>query len=74
VRRLYVLGCSTFGSGKVNQAQGEIVCLNTDLKRYITFYFTNFPPQISNFYLRKGFEVCGILEDVFVAKKRNKHG
>jgi hypothetical protein len=25
-------------------------------------------------YLRKGFEVCGILEDVYVAKKRNRFG
>jgi hypothetical protein len=29
---------------------------------------------LSNFYLRKGFEVCGILEDVYVARKRNKLG
>jgi hypothetical protein len=29
---------------------------------------------LSNFYLRKGFEVCGILEDVYVARKRNKRG
>jgi hypothetical protein len=44
------------------------------LKRYVTFYFTNFPVQLSYFYLWKGFEVCGILEDVYVAKKRNMHG
>ncbi|PNX68338.1 RNA recognition motif, partial [Trifolium pratense] len=44
------------------------------LKRYVSFYFTNFPAQMSNFYLRKGFEVCGVLEDVFVAKKRNRYG
>jgi hypothetical protein len=38
------------------------------------FYFTNFPAQLSNFYLRKGFEVCGILEDVVVPSKRNVNG
>jgi len=43
-------------------------------KRFITFYITNFPPQASSFFLRKGFEVCGILEDVFVANNRNKNG
>jgi hypothetical protein len=47
---------------------------HTVLKRYVTFYFPNFPVQLSHFYLRKGFEVCGILEDVYVAKKRNMHG
>ncbi|GAU48515.1 hypothetical protein TSUD_244350 [Trifolium subterraneum] len=46
----------------------------SELKRYVSFYFTNFPAQLSNFYLRKGFEVCGMLEDVFVAKKRNRFG
>jgi hypothetical protein len=44
------------------------------LKQYVSFYFTNFPAQLSVFYLRKGFEVCGILEDVFVARKRNRYG
>ncbi|PNY00444.1 putative sulfate transporter [Trifolium pratense] len=48
--------------------------LGTDLKQYVSFYFTNFPAQMSNFYLRKGFEVCGMLEDVYVAKKRNNYG
>jgi hypothetical protein len=43
-------------------------------KRYVSFYFTNFPAQLSLFYLRKGFEVCGILEDVYVAKNRNLRG
>jgi hypothetical protein len=46
----------------------------TDLKRYVSFYFTNFPVDLPLFYLRKGFEVCGILEDVYVAKRRNIHG
>ncbi|PNX75614.1 putative sulfate transporter, partial [Trifolium pratense] len=46
----------------------------SNLKRYVSFYFTNFPAQLPKFFLRKGFEVCGILEDVYVAKKRNKYG
>lgn len=46
----------------------------SELKRYVTFYFTNFLEQIPCFYLRKSFEVCGILEDVFVANKRNMYG
>ncbi|XP_045791605.1 uncharacterized protein LOC123886320 [Trifolium pratense] len=48
--------------------------LGTELKRYVSFYFTNFPYQLSNFYLRKGFKVCGMLEDVFLPKKRNRRG
>ena len=43
-------------------------------KRFVTFYFTSFLAQISNFYLRKGFEVCGILEDVVVPRKHNFNG
>lgn len=50
------------------------VALGTAFKRHVTFYFTNFPAYMSNFYLRKGFEVCGILEDVYVARKRNRLG
>ena len=47
---------------------------DSTLKRFVTFYITNFPPQASNFFLRKGFEVCGTLEEVFVANNRNKNG
>jgi len=43
-------------------------------KRFVTFYFTNFPPQLSNFYLRKGIEVCGLLEEVVVPSRRNVWG
>jgi len=43
-------------------------------KWFVTFYFTNFSAQISNFYLRKGFEVCGMLEDVVVPSKQNVNG
>lgn len=43
-------------------------------RRFVTFYFTNFPPQLSNFFLRKGFEVCGLLEEVVVPSRRNALG
>jgi hypothetical protein len=43
-------------------------------QRYVSFYFTDFPVQLSHFYLLKGFEVCGMLEDIYVARKRNKQG
>ncbi|KAK2444862.1 heterogeneous nuclear ribonucleoprotein A0 [Trifolium repens] len=48
--------------------------LGSNFKRYVSFYFTNFPAQLSIFYLRKGFEVCGMLEDVYVSNKRNRFG
>ena len=44
------------------------------VKRFVTFYITNFPPQASTFFLRKRFEVCGILEEVFVPNNRNRNG
>ncbi|GAU51099.1 hypothetical protein TSUD_411800 [Trifolium subterraneum] len=62
-----------YGHGKEKGEHGNGKILDAD-QRYVSFYFTNFPPQISIFYLRKGFEVCGILEDVFVARKRNRLG
>ncbi|MCI35727.1 ATP synthase alpha/beta family beta-barrel domain protein, partial [Trifolium medium] len=43
-------------------------------KRFTTFYFTNFPEHIQQFHLRKAFEVCGIMENVFVAPKHNVNG
>lgn len=54
----------------------EVVCERKDgavspLNRFVTFYFTNFPMLAPNFILRKGFEVCGMLEEVFVPNKLN---
>jgi hypothetical protein len=43
-------------------------------KRFVTFYFTNFPMQAPNFILRQGFEVCGMLEEVFIPNKLNVNG
>ena len=39
-----------------------------------SFYFTNFPDSTPVFQLRQSFEVCGILSDVYLARKRNFRG
>lgn len=44
------------------------------LKNYVSFYFTNIPPLIPYHILRQSFEVCGILENLFVATKFNAQG
>ena len=46
----------------------------TVFKNFVSIYFTNVPADISNLSLRKGFEVCGMLEDVCLAWKRNVNG
>ncbi|GAU35790.1 hypothetical protein TSUD_56670 [Trifolium subterraneum] len=65
---------NTSSSSAMLQVFGGLDSLGSVSKRYVSFYFTNFPAQLSRFYLRKGFEVCGMLEDVYVAKKLNKFG
>jgi len=42
--------------------------------KFVSFYFTNVPEDISYRYLREGFEVCGMMEDVYLARKRNVNG
>ncbi|MCH84604.1 sulfate transporter, partial [Trifolium medium] len=75
VRRLTVDDNSRYGGGKAyHQHQGGAEHLGSTFRRFVSFYFTNFPAQLSNYHLRLGFEVCGMLEDVYVPKKRNKHG
>ncbi|KAK2434585.1 heterogeneous nuclear ribonucleoprotein A0 [Trifolium repens] len=66
--------CPSYGFRQDDQNEVRNKNTSSGLKRYVSFYFTNFPVHLSNFYLRKGFEVCGILEDVYVARKRNKRG
>lgn len=39
-----------------------------------TFYFTNIPDRLPLFRLRKFFEVCGILSDVYLARRLNARG
>ena len=55
-------------------ADPEVVAAESSLKRLVTFYFTNFPLQAPHFILRQGFEVCGMLEEVFVPNKLNMYG
>jgi len=56
----------------VSEGKGKVT--DSTLKWFVTFYITNFPPQASNFVLQKNFEVCGILEEVYVADTRNRNG
>jgi len=66
------------GRGKGHETAANIAkndsATGPQFRRFVTFYFTNFPPQLSNFYLRKGFEVCGMLEEVVVPSKCNASG
>jgi len=43
-------------------------------QNFVSFYFTNVPDDISYSSLRQGFEVCGIMEDVYLARKGNVNG
>ena len=47
---------------------------DTEVKRFVSFYFTNVPEFIPYVNLRQGFEVCGILEDLYVTKNYNAQG
>jgi len=40
----------------------------------VSFYFTNILEFLPVFRLRQEFEVCGILTDVFMVRKRNSRG
>lgn len=40
----------------------------------VTFYFANIPDCMRLFRLRHFFEVCGILSDIYVARKFNYRG
>jgi len=62
------------GNSREEQQNRENAIAETSVKRFVSFYFTNFSAQLSNFYLRKGFEVCGVLKDSVVPSKRNVHG
>lgn len=44
------------------------------VSQFVSFYFTNVLEDISYNCLRQGFEVCGIMEDVYLARKRNVNG
>jgi hypothetical protein len=48
--------------------------INGEVQSDSSFYFTNVPHDISYISLRQGFEVCGIMEDVYLARKRNVNG
>ena len=71
--------CRRYDRNCIHHHRGD-VSLNKEtddgplFRRFVTFYFTNFLPQLSNFYLQKGFEVCGMLKEVVVPSKCNAYG
>ncbi|KAK2351443.1 heterogeneous nuclear ribonucleoprotein A0 [Trifolium repens] len=64
----------SYVNGMTAHVAGRNMSNSYGRQRYVSFYFTDFPVQLSHFYLLKGFEVCGMLEDIYVARKRNKQG
>jgi len=57
------------------QQQVNPATLNgTKHNNFVSFYVTNVPEDISYRSLQHGFEVCGIMEDIYLAKKRNVNG
>ena len=60
-----------------SQQQQQVTTIThngTNHNNFVSFYFTNVPEDISYRSLRQGFEVCGIIEDIYLAKKRNVNG
>jgi hypothetical protein len=55
----------------VRPRQQQFVPIGIVTHNLVSFYFTNVPENISYSSLRQGFEVCGIMEDVYLAKKHN---
>jgi hypothetical protein len=55
-----------YGKKAVTSATGSVQQnVEHGVRRFVTFYISNFPARASNVFLRKGFEVCGILDEVF---------
>jgi len=44
------------------------------IKRYVTFYFTNVPDMVPYYIVKESFEASGILDNLFLSRKRNKQG
>jgi len=57
--------------GRVSNEQGVRVSEADNTCNNVSFYFTSFPEFMSVYQLRHFFEVCGILSDVYIARKRN---
>jgi len=55
----------------VSDQQGNVTSRNG---RKVSYFFTNIPECLPTFRLRQQFEVCGILTDITIARKRNARG
>jgi len=58
----------------MRQRHQQISFTGTVSHNLVSFYFTNVPDNITYSSLRQGFEVCGVMEDVYLARKRNVNG
>lgn len=56
------------------QTRRQYQFMGSNLKQYVTFYFTNVPDLLPYHCAREGFEVCGIMDNLFLSRKRNKQG
>lgn len=46
----------------------------SEYQRYVTFCFTNVPNLVPYFVVKENFEVCGMMDNLFLSRKRNKQG
>lgn len=62
---------SKFDAHYNSGSEGNVI-LGSNWKQYVTFYFTNVPDMLLYHLAKEGFEVCGILDNLFLCRKRNK--
>lgn len=58
----------TRNPGPQKHQPGQRDKLQTVNNAFVSFYFTNVPLDITYVELRQGFEVCGLMEDVYLAR------
>jgi len=65
---------SGISKGERHDSESKQVSIVFDNGNKVSFYVTNFPECLLVFRLRQQFEVCSILNDVFLARQQNSSG